>query len=99
MRAGLPLPELQICVETDLGTFRPDFVWPEARVILEFDGRVKYSGAHGETSHVLIAERQREKALTNRGWRVLRTDWATVTRRPELLVSMLSRELTRSVAP
>lgn len=68
-------------------------------MILEFDGRVKYSGTHGKTSHVLIAERQREKALTNRGWRVLRTDWATVTRRPDLPVSVLSRELIRSAAP
>lgn len=40
VRAGLPLPELQVCVETDLGTFRPDFVWPEARVIL----RVRRAG-------------------------------------------------------
>lgn len=95
VRAGLPLPELQIEVETDLGVFRPDFVWPAARVILEFDGMVKYSGVHGETSQVLIAERQREKALTNRGWRVLRTDWVTVTQRPELLVAAVRRALAR----
>lgn len=98
VRAGLPLPELQVSVETDLGTFRPDFVWPGARVILEFDGMVKYSGAHGEVPQVLIAERQREKALTNRGWRVLRTDWATVTQRPERLVAVLRRELARGTA-
>ncbi|GEO95263.1 type IV toxin-antitoxin system AbiEi family antitoxin domain-containing protein [Kocuria turfanensis] len=99
VRAGLPPPELQVEVETDLGIFRPDFVWPQARLILEFDGLVTYSGAHGRADHVLIAERQREKALTNRGWRVLRTDWATVTGRPELLVSMLRRELARATAP
>lgn len=86
-------------VETDLGVVRPDHVWPEARLILEVDGLVKYSGAHGQATHVLIAERQREKALTNRGWRVLRTDWATVTGRPELLVSVLRRELARAAAP
>ncbi|MFW6188644.1 MAG: hypothetical protein ACOC84_11685, partial [Actinomycetota bacterium] len=73
LRAGLPLPELQVEIATRRGRFRPDFVWPELRLILEFDGMTRYSGEHGPAPAVLVAERQREKELTNAGWHVLRS--------------------------
>ncbi|MCD1145889.1 endonuclease domain-containing protein [Kocuria sp. LUK] len=96
LRAGLPLPELQHEIRTVRGTFRPDFAWPSARVALEFDGAVEYSGRYGAAPEVVVAERQREKELTNLGRRVLRTDWTTVTRRPEAPAGLMRRELSGS---
>ncbi|MBF4607966.1 hypothetical protein [Curtobacterium sp. VKM Ac-1393] len=42
---GLPAPELQHEFSTPNGRFRTDFWWPDAGVIGEFDGRVKYDDA------------------------------------------------------
>ena len=40
-----------------------------------------------------MQERRREKDLANAGWRILRTDWATVVHRPDDLVALVRREL------
>lgn len=92
VRHRLPPFVCQLPVDTPFGVFRADFAWPRARLILEFDGQVKYTGEQ-PTDQVLLAERRREKALTNAGWRVVRTDWPTITRFPERLVALLRREL------
>ena len=41
--AGLPMPEFQAPLRTPVGTFYPDFYWPQARLIGECDGAVKYT--------------------------------------------------------
>lgn len=94
LRSSLPPFVAQLPVATAHGVFRADFAWPEAHLVLEFDGRVKYFGQM-PTAEVLFQERRREKELTNAGWRVLRTDWQTVTQRPEQLVAQLHWELRR----
>lgn len=94
-RAELPMPQLQVEIRTLRGLFRPDFVWPESRLILEFDGRGKYF-LHRPTAEAVYLERRREAELTNLGWRVLRTDWETVVDRPELLVRAVRAELHRA---
>lgn len=94
VRTSLPRPELQVVVQTPHGQYRGDLGWRDHRLLLEFDGDVKYF-AHGPTDRALVAERKREKDLINAGWRVLRTDWATVTRRPEELIDLVARELAR----
>lgn len=92
LRAGLPRPELQVTIRTPHGLYRGDFGWREQWMLLEFDGDTKYLD-HGPANRAVFEERKREKDLTNSGWRVLRTDWATVVHRPEELVALVVREL------
>ena len=46
-RAGIPQPELQYAVADENGELigLVDFAWPEFGVIVEFDGKAKYSEA------------------------------------------------------
>ena len=66
--AGLPKPTTQIPVRTRLGTFWGDLGWPEWRVLVEYDGRIKYEGG----PDALLAEKRREDAIREAGWSVLR---------------------------
>jgi len=69
LRAGLPVPETQVAVSTRLGTFWGDLGWPQWRLIVEYDGRVKY---REQPAEVLIREKRRHDALVEAGWRALR---------------------------
>lgn len=93
-RAGVPRPELQFEVRTEEGIFRADFAWPELRVILEFDGDVKYS-EFGPTADVLRAERLRENALIEAGWVVVRIRWAELAA-PGLVLAKLQAAFARA---
>jgi hypothetical protein len=53
--------------------------WAEARVALEFDGFVKYSGRLGAAPEVLFAEKRRQDALEAAGWLIIRVTWADLT--------------------
>jgi hypothetical protein len=55
---GIPAPELQHEFSTPSGRFRTDFWWPDAGVIGEFDGRLKY-----DDPRALWDEKLREDAL------------------------------------
>lgn len=83
----------QFALTLDGVTFRADFAWEKEKLILEFDGEFKYSGSFGDPAEIIRAERRREKALTNAGWRVIRVNWAMVTRHPEAVVAMVREEL------
>lgn len=92
---GLPAPELQVEVVTRRGRFFLDLAWPAARVAVEFDGFVKYSGAFGSTAaDAVFAEKQRQDALEEEGWRVLRVTWDDL-RDPQALVARAARALAR----
>lgn len=82
-RFGLPRPQAQLEVTTRLGRHRLDFGWPELRVGLEFDGRIKYFAVE-PTDEVLYQERRRERALIEAGWTILRIEWADLFREAEL---------------
>ena len=71
---GFECFEPQYELPTRAGLFRADFADPRRRVIIEFDGKGKYSDFK-PTEEVLLAERARENALTEEGWVVLRLDW------------------------
>jgi very-short-patch-repair endonuclease len=66
--------EPQYELSTRSGLFRADFADPARGVIIEFDGKAKYSD-YGPTDQVLLAERSRENALTEAGWLFLRIEW------------------------
>jgi very-short-patch-repair endonuclease len=64
-------PQYEVLVEGR--RFRADFRLKGTRVLLEFDGRVKY--AEGDRS-VLFEEKRREDALRRAGWVVVRLVWS-----------------------
>lgn len=67
-------PDLQVDLVVAGHNYRPDFVWKEQKLIVEFDGDVKYF-AYQPTAEVLLNERKREKRLMEAGWSFVRLDW------------------------
>ncbi len=69
-----PAPELQVelAVPGRLRPYRVDFLWPDQRLILEVDGRVKYRGDSQWN------EKGRTIALRKLGFRVERARWTDV---------------------
>jgi very-short-patch-repair endonuclease len=71
---GLPAPELQAEIRDSGGRLvgRVDFLFRERRLIVEFDGKVKYEGADG---NALFREKCREDSLRSQGYQVVRLTW------------------------
>ncbi|WP_133403933.1 hypothetical protein [Arthrobacter crusticola] len=94
MVMGFPAPELQRVFTDPRGVIgRVDFYWPQARLIGEFDGLVKYSKPeflNGRTpSEVVVEEKRREDRLRALGLRVVRWTWEDL-RNPALLRDLLA---------
>lgn len=72
--AGLPEPQLQVRIAdpADGWWCRVDMAWQQRRVVLEADGRLKY------TDTELWREKRRQHRLERLGWRVVRAIWADV---------------------
>lgn len=83
MELPIEQPELQAWIDTASGSFRVDFVWRGIRLILEFDGDTKYFD-YLPTAEALLEEHERENALIEEGWRIIRVKWAHLGK-PELL--------------
>ncbi len=66
----LPTPEFNAVVELDGLTIEADAVWPEARLIVELDGRQAHA-----TRHAFETDRARDRAATLAGWAVIRVTW------------------------
>lgn len=71
LRLGMPAPRTQIRVQTPAGVFWGDLGWPEWQVVAEYDGRAKYT-ARGTAAEAVLAEKRRQEAIEEAGWRVLR---------------------------
>ena len=87
-RSGLPEPELQVVLafwESLVG--RVDFVYPDARLIVEVDGR-RYHGPE-----TFEHDRLRDNAAGLVGWRVLHFTWKMVTQTPEYVVASIREGL------
>lgn len=86
---GLAQPRQQVEIFDEEGRFvaRVDFLFEQARVVVEFDGAVKYSGPEGREH--LIAEKRREDALRRLGYRVVRLLWSDLSN-PERVARLLS---------
>ena len=89
LRAGLPVPQTQVLVETREGSAWGDLGWPEWRLIAEYDGVAKYT-VRSTAAAAVLKERRREVAVEREGWRVVRVTSADL-RRPEALVAELIR--------
>lgn len=86
-------PGIQVRVRTRIGVFRVDLGWPAERLALEFDGFVKYAGGGaGSATEVVVAEKRRQDAIEEEGWRVLRITW-TDLRSPAALAHRVARVL------
>jgi very-short-patch-repair endonuclease len=96
LRAGLPAPDLQVPVRTRRCWRYLDLGWPDRRVGLEFDGRVKYTGEVGPGGvEALIAEKARQEELEEEGWTVLRASWRDVHVDGAALALRVRRALAR----
>jgi hypothetical protein len=76
-RAGLPPPAVNCLLELDGGLVEVDFLWREARLIVETDG----GRVHG-TATASARDLRRDQQLMLDGWRVARFDWWQVTKEP-----------------
>jgi hypothetical protein len=77
-RARLPKPVLQWEVPGRPQLGRCDFGWPELRTVGEFDGRIKYGRLlrPGQSpGDAVFAEKRREDAIRDAGFRVVRWVW------------------------
>lgn len=86
-RRGLPPAVPQVAIRTRLGVFHPDLWIKELRLASEFDGNLKYRPAQRDgvftlpdsldraAAAVVIAEKQRENALREKGAEVVRVVW------------------------
>ena len=86
--AGLPRPLIQHPIRTPVGTFYPDFYWPEHRLIGECDGAVKYSRREDR-----VAEKVREDALRDLGNRFVRWIGRDIMLAPDQVVGRVARGL------
>lgn len=98
LEQGLPTPDLQVEVRTSHGTYRLDLAWRQAKVALEFDGFVKYSGTYGSAADVVFAEKKRQDALEAAGWLVVRITWDDLARPEPWLTRLAAALRTRAAA-
>ena len=97
---GIPTPALQLELADAQGIVRVDFAWPGARVVGEFDGRIKYGRLlkpGQRVEDVMAAERAREVRLEQLGWMVVRWVWADL-QHPKRLAAKLRLALHRPAA-
>jgi very-short-patch-repair endonuclease len=83
-RYRLPQPEVNV----PLLDYVVDFLWPEARLVVEVDGRA----THG-TRRAFQEDRERDGRLTVVGYRVVRFTWWDITRRPAIVADRIRRLL------
>ena len=91
MEHMLPLPVTQYPISCEGHNYRVDFAWPEARVILEFDGEQKYVDHPGRDRY----EAARDRALTRAGWTVVHLTWADIFQREREVIAYLRGLLIR----
>lgn len=84
--ASLPPPELNVPV---LG-HEVDFLWREARLIVEVDGYVFHSSQRS-----FAVDRRRDAELLAAGYRVLRVTWADLTTDRLTTTARLAQALAR----
>jgi len=85
-RAGFPLPLVNHWVQVPEGRFKCDFVYPDARLIVETDGR----GPHIRNAQ-FEEDRRRDSILKLGGWEVIRFTWLHVVKQPDWVASTVRR--------
>jgi very-short-patch-repair endonuclease len=85
--AGLPAPELQFRIRLGDYDVHPDFVWPKARTVLEYEGR-----QHAEPDQFAL-DIDRYSELAARGWLVLRASNQDLAGRSDRLIRRVGAAL------
>lgn len=86
--AGLPDPVPQFTVVAQGRRFRIDFAYPEARLLLEYDGYREHT-----TPERFTSDRERQNLLVLDGWQILRFTRTDVRDRPTQLVQQIRAAL------
>jgi hypothetical protein len=94
LEAGLPAPVLQHIATDAANAFlgKVDLAWPDARVLVEFDGDV-----HRDRD-VFVKDVRRQNGLVLAGWTVLRFTSADVRGRPQWVIQTIRRALAAASA-
>jgi very-short-patch-repair endonuclease len=90
---GLPDPVRQLDVGGEHWIGRVDCAYPEARLIIEFDGR-----RHWQALLEAEADRERDAELAAAGWRVMRITWRQLTDDPDAVVRRVRAALRQQPA-
>jgi very-short-patch-repair endonuclease len=88
--AELPPPE----VNARISRYEVDFLWRERRLVVEVDG-FRYHSSRGAFER----DRLRDSGLAGMGFRVMRTTWHQIVRRPEALVARIATALAVGEGP
>ena len=88
-KAQLPAPD----VNARVGPYEVDFLWREARLIVEVDG----FAFHGDRA-AFEADRRRDAELAARGFHVIRVTWRQIEAEPEAVLVRVGQALVRSLA-
>ncbi|WP_436699812.1 type IV toxin-antitoxin system AbiEi family antitoxin domain-containing protein [Nocardioides sp. BYT-33-1] len=95
-RVPPPIPQYEIRHPSGQLAGRVDFAWPEFKVMLEFDGMVKYHRHRrpGESiEEMVIREKQREDRLRElTGWVMIRISWGDLAN-PDATVARILRAM------
>lgn len=83
-RAGLPTPAVNAPLMINGATLRPDFMWREAGLIVESDGRRFH-----DTHSAFQRDRWREQEFQLAGWRVIHCTWEQIEREPRRLAATI----------
>lgn len=96
---GLPEPELQVDIYDEDGLIgRVDLLFRAQRVIVEIDGKIKYTRPYGNPGEVIWKEKRREDRLREAGWEVVRITWEQLTGDPNRLRARLLAAFARGAA-
>ncbi len=87
---GLPRP----LVNSRVGPYEVDFLWPQQRLIVETDGR-----SHHATRAAFERDRARDAGLTLAGYRVVRFTYRQVTREPKKVAGLVRSLLEGDAQP
>jgi hypothetical protein len=101
-RLRLPPTDLQFEVRGADGQLvgRTDFVWEDAQLVGEFDGRVKYGRLlrpGQDPGDAVFEEKRREDAIRDEGWGVVRWTWSDLSH-PDRLGQRVRRARDRGDA-
>lgn len=89
---GLPAPLMQHRIVVDGREYFGDFVWPDLRLIVEFNGEEKYR--IGEHNQRVAAGLARESILRSAGYEIINLSWAQLQNHEQvarLILKFLSR--------
>ena len=90
LRAGLPEPQLNPAVDVGDGILHPDLLYPEWRVVLEYEG-----DGHRTDQRQWRRDIARREAFESAGWRVIRVHRDDVLAEPEAFLARVCRILAQ----